>query len=69
MQTHHGALEGVELTAELPERLRALGRGEGATLYMVLLGAFQALLARYAGRTTWWWAPPSRGARGARPRS
>ncbi|HEX8906198.1 MAG TPA: AMP-binding protein, partial [Longimicrobiaceae bacterium] len=30
-------------------RLEALGRGEGATLFMVLLAAFQALLAKYAG--------------------
>ena len=38
----------LELSAELLERLRALGRREGATLYMVLLGAFQVLLAKYA---------------------
>ncbi|HEX2211108.1 MAG TPA: amino acid adenylation domain-containing protein [Longimicrobium sp.] len=36
----------VELPAPLADRLRALGRGEGATLYMVLLAAFQVLLAR-----------------------
>ena len=30
------------------ETLRELGRGQGATLYMVLLGAFQVWLARYA---------------------
>jgi amino acid adenylation domain-containing protein len=46
-RTHGGAHERVELPAELLERLRALGRGEGATLFMVLLGAFQALLSRY----------------------
>jgi amino acid adenylation domain-containing protein len=49
VQTHHGAEARFELSAELLERLRALGRSEGATLYMVLLGAFQALLARLAG--------------------
>ena len=32
--------------AELLERLQALGRSEGATLYMVLLGAFQVLLSQ-----------------------
>ncbi|HEX2211317.1 MAG TPA: amino acid adenylation domain-containing protein, partial [Longimicrobium sp.] len=48
-QTHHGAREAFELSEELVERLRAVGRGEGATLFMVLLGAFQVLLARHAG--------------------
>jgi len=33
------------------ERLRALFRGEGATLFMLVLAAFQALLARYTGQT------------------
>ncbi|HEX7240755.1 MAG TPA: condensation domain-containing protein, partial [Longimicrobiaceae bacterium] len=31
------------------ERLRSLGRGEGATLYMVLLAALDVLLARWSG--------------------
>ncbi len=30
--------------------MRALGRQEGATLYMTLLAAFQALLHRYSGQ-------------------
>ncbi|HVH11426.1 MAG TPA: amino acid adenylation domain-containing protein, partial [Longimicrobium sp.] len=38
-----------QLRGEVLERLRALGRGEGATPFMVLLGAFQLLLARYTG--------------------
>ncbi|HEX8906347.1 MAG TPA: amino acid adenylation domain-containing protein, partial [Longimicrobiaceae bacterium] len=49
VQTHRGAQVHARLSAELLERLRAVGRREGATLYMVLLGAFQALLAKYAG--------------------
>ncbi|HEX8276243.1 MAG TPA: amino acid adenylation domain-containing protein [Longimicrobiaceae bacterium] len=49
VQTHRGAHEPVALPAGLVERLRALGRAEGATLYMVLLGAFQVLLSKYAG--------------------
>ncbi|HEU4562041.1 MAG TPA: condensation domain-containing protein, partial [Longimicrobium sp.] len=49
VQTHRGATVPVELSLELLERLQALGRGEGATLYMTLLGAFQVLLGRYAG--------------------
>ncbi|HEU4562947.1 MAG TPA: amino acid adenylation domain-containing protein, partial [Longimicrobium sp.] len=49
VQTYRGATVPVELSPELLERLQALGRGEGATLYMTLLGAFQLLLGRYAG--------------------
>jgi amino acid adenylation domain-containing protein len=47
LQSYRGAVERVELPGELLDRLRALGRGEGATLFMVLLGAFQLLLAKY----------------------
>jgi amino acid adenylation domain-containing protein len=36
--------------AELGEALRALGRGEGATLFMTLLAGFQAVLSRYSGQ-------------------
>jgi hypothetical protein len=49
VQTFRGATVPVELSLELLERLQALGRSEGATLYMVLLGAFQVLLGRYGG--------------------
>jgi amino acid adenylation domain-containing protein len=49
VQTYRGGTVPVELSAELLERLQALGRGEGATLYMVLLGAFQVLLSKYSG--------------------
>jgi amino acid adenylation domain-containing protein len=49
VQSSRGAQERLELPAELLERLRELGRREGATLYMTLLGAFQVLLGRYAG--------------------
>jgi amino acid adenylation domain-containing protein len=37
------------LSREASEALRQAGRREGATLFMVLLAAWQALLARYAG--------------------
>ncbi len=47
VQSFRGASEHVQLPAEVLEKLRALGRQEGATLYMVVLGAFQALLSRY----------------------
>ncbi|HST62930.1 MAG TPA: amino acid adenylation domain-containing protein [Longimicrobium sp.] len=45
VQTYRGGRARLELSAELAARLRALAR-EGASLYMVLLGAFQVLLAR-----------------------
>ncbi|HEV3049034.1 MAG TPA: condensation domain-containing protein, partial [Longimicrobium sp.] len=49
VQTFRGAAVPVELSLELLVRLQALGRSEGATLYMTLLGAFQVLLSKYAG--------------------
>jgi amino acid adenylation domain-containing protein len=49
VRTHGGAAVDIHLSPEMLERLRALGRAEGATLFMVLLTAFQSLLARYAG--------------------
>ncbi|HEU0054725.1 MAG TPA: condensation domain-containing protein, partial [Longimicrobium sp.] len=49
VRTYRGATAPVELSPELLERLQRLGRSEGATLYMTLLGAFQVLLSKYAG--------------------
>ncbi|MBV9773241.1 MAG: amino acid adenylation domain-containing protein, partial [Gemmatimonadetes bacterium] len=49
VQSHRGAHERMELPAGLSERLHALGRGEGATLFMTLLAAWQVLLAKYTG--------------------
>jgi len=48
-QSYRGAYERMEIPEALLDRLQALGRGEGATLFMVLLGAFQVLLGKYAG--------------------
>ncbi|HEX8246226.1 MAG TPA: amino acid adenylation domain-containing protein, partial [Longimicrobium sp.] len=48
-RTYRGGKVPVELSPTLVERLQALGRSEGATLYMVLLGAWQVLLSRYSG--------------------
>ncbi|WP_207388911.1 amino acid adenylation domain-containing protein [Azotobacter chroococcum] len=39
-----------EIPAALAARLGALARGEGATLFQLLLAAFQLLLARYSGQ-------------------
>ncbi|MBW3655509.1 MAG: amino acid adenylation domain-containing protein, partial [Gemmatimonadetes bacterium] len=47
-RTQRGGLVSTALPAETVARLDALARGEGATLYMVMLSAFQALLAKYA---------------------
>ncbi|HYR07778.1 MAG TPA: amino acid adenylation domain-containing protein, partial [Longimicrobium sp.] len=49
VQRYRGARTGVAYPPALLDRLQALARAEGATLYMVLLAAFQVLLGRYAG--------------------
>ncbi|HEX5724711.1 MAG TPA: amino acid adenylation domain-containing protein, partial [Longimicrobiaceae bacterium] len=49
VQTYRGASVPVELSPELLERLQALGRSEGASLYTVVLSAFQVLLSKYSG--------------------
>jgi amino acid adenylation domain-containing protein/non-ribosomal peptide synthase protein (TIGR01720 family) len=50
VQSYRGATRPVRLPAALTRQVEALGRREGATLFMVLLAAFQALLARYSGQ-------------------
>ena len=50
VQLHHGASYAFTLEKELVEHLAALARTEGATLYMLLLAAFQTLLYRYTGQ-------------------
>jgi len=50
VQSFRGAQRSIELSKELTERLKALGRKKGVTLYMTLLAAFQALLHRYTGQ-------------------
>jgi amino acid adenylation domain-containing protein len=50
VQSHRGGQCGRALAPEPSRLLREMARGEGATLYMVLLAAFQALLGRYAGQ-------------------
>lgn len=50
IQTYLGAVHRVTLDAELSAQLKELARREGATLYMTLLAAFQALLARASGQ-------------------
>ncbi len=49
-QTYRGAHVPVRFSPELSRQLAAWSRGQGATLFMTLLGAFQALLARLSGQ-------------------
>ena len=48
--SYRGAVLRFSLPAELSERLQELARREGVTLYMLLLAAWQTLLARYTGQ-------------------
>jgi amino acid adenylation domain-containing protein len=50
MQTYCGAQESYRLSRHLSDRLQALGRMAGVTLFMLLQGAFQTLLHRYTGQ-------------------
>jgi amino acid adenylation domain-containing protein len=50
VQTVHGAKRSASLPAGLVPAVKALGLREGASLFMVLLAAFQALLARVSGQ-------------------
>jgi amino acid adenylation domain-containing protein len=50
LQTFRGALRPFTLEAATTGRLRELARSEGATLFMVLLAGFEALLARWSGQ-------------------
>ena len=51
MRDERGAVHRFTVGAEPSARLRELARGERATLFMVLLAAFQVLLHRYSGQT------------------
>ncbi|MDH1053601.1 non-ribosomal peptide synthetase [Aquipseudomonas alcaligenes] len=46
----HAARQAVAVPPALAERLRQLSQREGATLFMLLLAAFQLLLARYSNQ-------------------
>src|SRR6185369_84921 len=50
VQSFRGATRPVRLPAALARPAEALARSEGATLFMVLLAGFQALLARFSGQ-------------------
>jgi amino acid adenylation domain-containing protein len=50
VQSFRGAVRELRLPASLTQDAVALGRSEGATLFMVLLAGFQALLGRLSGQ-------------------
>ncbi|HEU0078865.1 MAG TPA: condensation domain-containing protein, partial [Longimicrobiaceae bacterium] len=50
VQSYRGGKRGIELSAELVERARALARRERTTFHLVLVAAFQALCFRYTGQ-------------------
>jgi amino acid adenylation domain-containing protein len=50
MQSYRGSGLPWRFAGELSQRLRSLGRREGATPFMVLLAGFMALLSRYSGQ-------------------
>jgi hypothetical protein len=49
-QSFLGGMQDRSLGSELLAALNALGRAEGASLFMTLLAAFQVLLMRYSGQ-------------------
>ncbi|HZI05482.1 MAG TPA: amino acid adenylation domain-containing protein, partial [Archangium sp.] len=50
MQSHRGANLSVRLPADLSRAVNTLAQREGATPFMVLLAAFNAVLSRYSGQ-------------------
>jgi amino acid adenylation domain-containing protein len=50
IQTFNGSYKRVELSPKLAQGLKALGQGEGATLFMVLLASLQTLMYRYSSQ-------------------
>jgi amino acid adenylation domain-containing protein len=50
VQTHHGATKVFTLGSNVLTELQSLARQHDATLYMILLAAFQTLMYRYSGQ-------------------
>ena len=51
LQRPDGGTMHFTVSIELTEALKTLSRKQGATLYMILLAAFQSLLGRYSGQS------------------
>ena len=49
-QSFRGSSQSLEFSRELTDRLKALSKKQGVTLFMTLLAAFQTLLYRYTGQ-------------------
>lgn len=49
VQSYRGTRQTAEFSKDLTQKLKALSRKEGVTLFMTLLAAFQILLHRYTG--------------------
>ena len=50
LQTFRGARQSFTIPAQLSKALKEIGRREGASLFMVLVAAFNTLLHRYTGK-------------------
>jgi amino acid adenylation domain-containing protein len=50
IQTFNGARQSLMMSKQLLEKIKAVSRKEGVTLFMTLLAAFQTLLYRYSGQ-------------------
>jgi amino acid adenylation domain-containing protein len=50
VQSHRGARQSFVLSKDLTEKLKALSRKQGVTLYMTLLASFKVLIYRYSGQ-------------------
>ena len=50
VHTHQGAQRSIKLATQLCQKLKELSREQDATLFMILLAAFQNLLYRYTGQ-------------------
>ena len=51
VQTFNGAWHELRIPADIATQLKELANTQNATLYMVLLAAFNVLLSRYSGQT------------------
>ncbi len=51
IQSFEGAIQSVQFSADLKNQLRAMGERYNASLYRLLMAAFQVLLYRYTGQT------------------
>jgi amino acid adenylation domain-containing protein len=65
VQTYDGAALQFELSAEMTERLRSLAQSRMATLYMVLMAAFELFLYRHTGQSDLVIGSPTAGRRWA----